>query len=250
MNREEFYKSMMGEADSDYEMYLNTAQLLTAQKDFEALCNQDELQFQIVHQVQELWMKLIAYTLLNIDEYMAAQNTNRVITLFQRVHRIQRNMLEIFSVLETMSPKDYQKIRLQLGNGSGQESPGFSTLHKIAHPLWQTFQTHYLEKRNQTLEEVYNTSYQHSDAYLVAEAMANYDELFQKFRFHHLLLIDRSIGLSAKSLKGRPVTILQNSVHQKLFPALWDIRGQMTDEWGASYGVVRDSLNKKDHEPA
>src|SRR2546422_8504761 len=46
----------------------------------------DELQFQVVHQVEELWMKLIAYTLLDIEEYMAARNTNRILTLFKRVH--------------------------------------------------------------------------------------------------------------------------------------------------------------------
>jgi len=48
------------------------------------LCNADELQFQLVHQIEELWMKLIAFTLLDIDEYLQQENTNRVITLFRR----------------------------------------------------------------------------------------------------------------------------------------------------------------------
>ena len=34
-------------------------------KPFDKFCNKDELQFQVVHQVEELWMKLIAYTLLD-----------------------------------------------------------------------------------------------------------------------------------------------------------------------------------------
>ena len=68
MERETFYAQMAGGSGLDYELYLNTEALLACQKPFSALCNKDELQFQIVHQVEELWMKLIAYTLLDIDE--------------------------------------------------------------------------------------------------------------------------------------------------------------------------------------
>ena len=86
MNREHFYALMSGEGTLDYELYLNTKTLLSCQTKFEELCNKDELQFQLVHQIEELWMKLIAYTLLDIDEYLQQENTNRVITLFRRVH--------------------------------------------------------------------------------------------------------------------------------------------------------------------
>ncbi len=81
MNREQFYAIMGGEGTLDYELYLNTKALLSCQTKFAELCNADELQFQVVHQVEELWMKLIAYTLLDIDEYLQQENTNRVLTL-------------------------------------------------------------------------------------------------------------------------------------------------------------------------
>src|SRR5450755_4250368 len=118
MNREQFYAIMNGEGTLDYELYLNTRALLSCQTKFDELCNADELQFQIVHQVEELWMKLIAYTLLDIDEYLQQENTNRVVTLFRRVHTIQRLMIQQIALLEIMSPKEYQVIRQKLGNGS------------------------------------------------------------------------------------------------------------------------------------
>jgi tryptophan 2,3-dioxygenase len=242
VNREQFYAIMCGEGTLDYELYLNTRALLSCQTKFEELCNADELQFQIVHQVEELWMKLIAYTLLDIDEYLQQENTNRVITLFRRVHATQRLMIEQVALLETMSPKEYQGIRLRLGNGSGQESPGFRVLLKMYQPLWSSFQEHYLDKHGLTLEKVYDTEYSHSDAYVVAEALAEFDELFQKFRHEHMQLIHRTIGIGAKSLKGRPVEILEEGMRQKFFPQLWEIRSQMTDKWGAEYGVKRDPL--------
>lgn len=242
MERDHFYAIMNGEGTLDYEIYLNSKKLLSCQKDFDKFCNPDELQFQIVHQVEELWMKLIGYTLLEVDDFLQQENTNRVLTLLGRVHRAIRLMTDQLGLLETMSPKDYQEIRLQLGHGSGQESPGFRVLLKMHQPLWNSFQKHYLENHGLTVEKIYNSEYSHSDAYVVAEAMAEFDELFQKFRYHHLQLIHRSIGLGAKSLKGRSVELLENGLRTQFFPELWDIRKKMTDMWGAQYGVVRDSI--------
>jgi tryptophan 2,3-dioxygenase len=187
-------------------------------------------------------MKLIGYTLLDIDDYLQQQNTSRVITLFRRVHLSLRLMTEQLALLETMSPKEYQEIRLQLGNGSGQESPGFRCLLKMHPHIWQSFKASYLDKRNQTVEQIYSSKYSHSDAYVVAEALAEYDELFQRFRFVHLQLIQRSIGLGSQSLKGRSVELLNEGLHTRFFPELWEIRHQMTDSWGAQYGRVRDSI--------
>jgi tryptophan 2,3-dioxygenase len=155
---------MSGEGTLDYELYLNTRVLLSCQTKFEELCNADELQFQLVHQIEELWMKLIAFTLLDIDEYLQQENTNRVITLFRRVHRTQRMMIEQVTLLETMSPKEYQDIRKKLGNGSGQESPGFRVLLKMYQPIWNSFKTHYLDKHGLTIEKIYDSEYTHSDA--------------------------------------------------------------------------------------
>jgi len=242
MDRAHFYATMNGEGTLDYELYLNTKALLACQKDFAAFCNHDELQFQTVHQIEELWMKLIGYTLLDVDDFLQQENTNRVLTLFRRVHVALRLMIEQLALLETMSPKEYQEIRLQLGNGSGQESPGFRTILKMPVHLWQSFQTCYLDRHDLTIEKIYNTEYSHSDAYVVAEALAEFDELFQRFRYCHVQLIQRTIGLGAKSLKGRSVDRLAEGQRATFFPELWDIRSQMTDSWGGQYGVVRDSI--------
>jgi tryptophan 2,3-dioxygenase len=242
MNREQFYAIMSGEGTLDYELYLNTKQLLSCQFPYDQLCNADELQFQLVHQVEELWMKLMAYTLLDIDEYLQQQNTNRVITLFRRVHTAQRLMIQQLALLETMSPKEYQEIRKKLGNGSGQESPGFRVLLKMYQPIWNSFKETYLDKHGLTVEKIYDSEYMHGDAYVIAEALAEFDALFQKFRYEHMQLIHRTIGFNSKSLKGRPVEILEDGMRHKFFPELWEIRSAMTDRWGAAYGVKRDSL--------
>lgn len=244
MDREVFYKMMRGETGLDYEVYLNSDDLLACQKPFSELCNKDELQFQIVHQVEELWMKLMAYTLLDIDEYMEKKNTNRVLTLFGRVNFLQSMMVEQLALLESMSPKEYQQIRLALGNGSGQESPGFRVLLRMAPLLWQTYTTHYLKADGKTVESIYDSEYSHCDAYKVAECLAQFDSMFQQFGYRHMQLIARSIGAGANSLKGRSVDLLQAGIRRQFYPELWRIRNTMTDSWGGEYGNVRDALGK------
>lgn len=247
MDRQHYYALMNGPGEKDYELYLNTQQLLACQKDFDQLCNADELQFMIVHQTMELWMKLIAYTLLDVDEYIQARSTNRVLTLMGRVHRALLIMTDTFGMLETMSPSEYQAIRTQLGNGSGQESPGFRTLLTMYEPLWASYKAAYLDADGRTVEDVYHTGYKHDDAYMVAEALVEYDELFHKFRYHHIQLIHRSIGIHAKSLKGRSVELLEHGLRMQFFPELWEIRSKMTDAWGHEYGVVRAPIGHSDN---
>ena len=243
MNRYEYQKIMRGAGDLDYEIYLNTKQLLACQQEPDDLCNPDELQFIIVHQIEELWMKLMATTLLDIDDEIRAGRTLKALTLFRRVHMCQEMMTTQLSLLETMSPKDYQEIRLKLGNGSGQESPGFRVLLKMPADLWQSFEAVYLDGGARTLEQIYDSEYSHDEAYMMAEAFAEFDEQFQKFRNAHMQLIYRSIGVSTNSLKGRPVEILNAGLRQKFFPALWQVRAEMTDRWGGTYGKTRDKLS-------
>lgn len=225
----------------DYGVYLSVDRLLDCQKRVDELCNGDELQFQIVHQVEELWMKLMAYTLVDIDGAMQAGEDMKALTLFDRVHRIQRLMITQMDLLETMSPRDYQEVRLQLGNGSGQESPGFQLLLTLPQELWKTFEARYLKGR--TVRDLYDTGFTHDVAYKLAEAMIEYDELFQKFRAMHIYLIHRSIGMGAASLKGRPIELLNAGTRHRFFPELWDVRWQMTDAWGGTYGKKRDSIS-------
>jgi tryptophan 2,3-dioxygenase len=237
MNKDVYY-SLIEQHDgtTDYEKYLQTKQLLTSQKKLGDLLP-EELQFQIVHQSEELWMKLLAYTLVDIGEYLVKKDTPRIITLFRRVHKIQKTLVDQLSLLETMAPKDYFPIRGLLGKGSGQESPGFKVLMKLAAPLWEEFKKQYLEENNLSLEKIYNSEYNHSEAYLVAEQFIEYDALFQQFLYAHLRLVERSIGPRSTSLKGRSTDALSISASRNFFPELWAIRTEMTEAWAKARQV-------------
>jgi tryptophan 2,3-dioxygenase len=245
MFREKYSKELNNPQMLDYGVYLQCDKLLSCQKPLAELSTHDELQFQLVHQVEELWMKQIIFTLIDVLEKIQLNKSIPILSQMRRVHMIQRLMIQQLDLLETMSPKEYQQIRLQLGNGSGQESPGFVTLLKMPKDIWQLFEKHYLHDRKQTVQDIYDKQFSHCDAYAVAEALIEFDELMQKFRWDHMFLIRRSIGINSNSLKGRPVEVLQNGARQQFFPELWDVRSQMSDTWGQEYGKVRDSISKK-----
>lgn len=120
LDKQDIHQRIEAPVMKDYGVYLAVDRLLDCQKPLAGKLHPDELQFQIVHQVEELWMKLMAFTLAEIDGHMAAGETMRVLSLFDRVNRIMRLMTDQLALLETMSPFDYQAIhsaRQRVGAG-------------------------------------------------------------------------------------------------------------------------------------
>src|SRR5213082_3536443 len=84
---------------SVYERYLRTEELLSLQKPENELVHHDELQFQVVHQVFELWWKETAFELHSIRTLLQQFNLPPALRLLQRVIRIQFVMLENLRML-------------------------------------------------------------------------------------------------------------------------------------------------------
>jgi len=119
--------------------------LLSCQSRYEELCNPDELQFQLVHQIEELWMKLIAYTLLDIDEILATGKYESVITPVPARAPGTKVDERAAGMLETMSRKSIRRFAKRLGNGSGR-SRRIPRAAKMYQPIWNSFKTNYLDK--------------------------------------------------------------------------------------------------------
>ena len=116
---------------TDYEKYIRTEELLSLQKTPEVLSCHDELQFQVVHQAHELYMKLIAHELRFMCRLLEENQVARAVTTLRRIATVQRVLLASVDLLDTMAPIDYMTIRTGLGRGSGQESPGFRTMLRL-----------------------------------------------------------------------------------------------------------------------
>lgn len=125
--------------DMTYSEYLNLNQILTAQN---PLTDQhDEKLFIIIHQVSELWMKLIIHELNSAIEDIKHDDFRMAFKKLARVTNIQNQLINSWSVLATMTPSDYLNFRDSLGNASGFQSYqnrmmeyclGYKTTHALS----------------------------------------------------------------------------------------------------------------------
>src|SRR3954466_12925845 len=162
---------------TDHEKYIRTEELLALQKAPDALTCHDELQFQVVHQAHELYMKLIEHELMFVCTSLGDDQVARAITTLRRIATVQRVLLASVDLLDTMAPTDYMTIRTVLGRGSGQESPGFRTMLKLPGELvWPAF-ARFLERTKITLRQIYDQPHDHHQLFQLCEGLVDYDQL-------------------------------------------------------------------------
>lgn len=214
-------------ATTDYERYIRTDELLALQKRPEELANPDELLFQVIHQTFELWFKVCLADVEQIVRHTGAGHAHRAAQLLRRTVLILGVLTDQLAVLETMTPADYHVIRLSLGRGSGQDSPGFGKMLQIGEPLWTAFQAA-LAQRGTTPFDLQREPDRHYDLFQLMQGLLDLDERFVRWRFCHFQLVRRVIGEEVKSLKGVPAAQLVHGMREYLFPELWAAVNQVT----------------------
>jgi tryptophan 2,3-dioxygenase len=224
---------------TDYEKYLRTEELLALQKPADRLSCHDELQFQIVHQVAELWMKLIEHEIVFMAEQLRAVAVARALRALARVRGIQQLLVEQLALLDTMAPRDYMTIRNALGRGSGQESPGFRRMLQLPDEIWPAV-TELLAKQQVTLRQIYEQPDAHPELFNLCEALLDFDQALQAWRQRHLVLVYRQIGAGTPSLKGKPSELLAEGMKHRFFPSLWLVRDELFAEWTKSHPYGAD----------
>ena len=211
---------------TEYELYLRIPELLSLQKPADKRTHRDELLFQVVHQVEELWMKLM---LDDMEHAIALMDENRLVEACAALRRnaeAARLMTTQMRLIETMTPHSYLSVRKGLGHGSGQESPGFNALLRIAPFLGEAFDR-VLTRYETTALAIHRAPERHPLLLQLAESMFDFDELFQAFRYAHVILVKRIIGAGTPSLKGKPTELLERAMRMQLFPKLWEVREAM-----------------------
>ncbi|MER5443050.1 tryptophan 2,3-dioxygenase family protein [Streptomyces sp. NPDC002790] len=105
-----------------YGGYLKLDQLLGAQTPLSDPPHHDELLFIIQHQTSELWFKLVIHELRYAMARIAADDLAPALKSLARIKHIQRQLLDQWSVLATLTPSEYAQFRGALGHSSGFQS--------------------------------------------------------------------------------------------------------------------------------
>lgn len=226
----------IGEGKTDYEKYLRTLDLLSLQKTPAETVSPDELLFQVTHQASELWMKLMLKELNELVKAMNEDNLWAALRSLRLVHDCQRLLIQQVDLIGShIRIVEYGKIRQVLGQGSGMESPGFNWLLEMAPKLGEAFEQ-LLTRRQISVRQIYTDYHNHLELHTLAEALMDFDDLFHKWRAHHLALVARTIGTESQSLKGLATQVLQKGVKTRFFPELLELRSTLTNESGLAYG--------------
>jgi tryptophan 2,3-dioxygenase len=109
-----------------YGQYLQLEKLLGAQQPLSSQHN--EMVFILVHQVSELWMRLMLHELTAALECIRRDDLDPALKMLARISRTQTQLLTVWDVLSTLTPFEYSAFRNALGRSSGFQSVQYRLL--------------------------------------------------------------------------------------------------------------------------
>ncbi len=116
---------------SSYGDFLQLKTLLNLQETFQDPPEPDELLFLIIHQVSELWLKLMHYQIMQMRDHLSEDRFGPAFKNIDRIKAIQKQLITSWETLLTMTPADYMLFREALGSGSGFQSYGYRQIEFI-----------------------------------------------------------------------------------------------------------------------
>ncbi len=114
-----------------YGDFLQLKTLLNLQKTFQDPAQPDEMLFIIIHQVSELWLKLMHHQLVEVRRFLQQDDFGPAMKNLDRIKAIQRQLIAAWETLLTMTPADYMTFRDALGSSSGFQSYGYRQIEFI-----------------------------------------------------------------------------------------------------------------------
>ncbi len=103
-----------------YGEYLHLDTILSSQNRLSG--HHDEMLFIVIHQVSELWMKLILHELTAAKHAIETGDLSISFKKLARVSEIQNQIIQAWDVLSTLTPAEYLEFRDSLGSSSGFQS--------------------------------------------------------------------------------------------------------------------------------
>ena len=114
-----------------YTNYLKLDRLLELQEPRSRPEEHDELLFIVIHQVYELWFKLLRHELDKIKRDFTANEPFAAIATFKRARTVMKTLVGQLDILETMTPMSFAGFRSRLETASGFQSAQFRALEFV-----------------------------------------------------------------------------------------------------------------------
>lgn len=248
-----------------YSSYLKIDELLGLQAPLSKPVQHDEMLFIVVHQAYELWFKQILFEMKALLHGLKKNNLIHCYRLLHRINEILRLLVQQVGILETMTPVEFNRFRSKLNPASGFQSLQFrelewtggidpeeyKSLEKYS-PEWKSNRVLQSKKPNlrkalfeflktkgfsaapkdrvATICEIYKDP-SHLPIQTLCEHLIEFDELFSLWRFRHVQMVERMIGMKRGTGGSLGVSYLKGTLSKRFFPELWEARTEI----GADY---------------
>ena len=114
-----------------YQSYLKVPELLALQSPLSEPEEHDEMLFIVVHQVYELWFKVVLHELDHVCLLLANGDAPRAAASLKRVLSVLKVLVAQLDILETMTPVEFKSFRDRLESASGFQSAQFRELEFV-----------------------------------------------------------------------------------------------------------------------
>ena len=111
-----------------YSNYLKLDRLLGLQEPKSSPAEHDEMLFIVIHQVYELWFKLLIHEFEQAAREFSANDLFGAIATFKRIRMVMKTLVGQLDILETMTPMSFLTFRDRLESASGFQSWQFREL--------------------------------------------------------------------------------------------------------------------------
>jgi tryptophan 2,3-dioxygenase len=191
--------------------------------------------FIVVHQAFELWFKQELLDLERAAEVLTppGSDAEQALEHLQRVTAIHRLLIQQMALFDHLPPQVFLAFRPYLGTASGSESAQFRAVDKAlglrgsaGSPVYDAFKAA-LDASGMTLVELYRDTSRGGALYRVAEALVDISESFWLLTAAHVRIAERTIGARPGTGGTSGVSYLEEALHAKAFPDLWDVRTRL-----------------------
>ena len=222
----------------------------------------DELLFITIHQVYELWFKLLLHELTTVrDVLLDGSDLWMARHLLRRVEQVEQVLIAQLPVLETMTPQDFLDFRSLLAPASGFQSVQFRELEflsglkdaafldrlrastddererlrrRLDEPtLWEGLLAALAARDlpvgseddvRASLLAVAGDRASYGDLWDVTEGLLTHDELCAQWRAVHATVVERQIGYKPGTGGSTGAAYLRGRRDVRFFPLLWELR--------------------------
>ena len=248
------------DAPLSYNKYLKVRELLELQETLSNPASHDELLFIIIHQTYELWFKQILHELDATIGWMDEGRAFRANHALRAIVGIEKVLVTQIHVLESMAQIGFLEFRDKLNPASGFQSMQFRELEfvsglkderilnsfktdefaferlsgrfgapTLAEAFWSLltkngFSSVTYDERVRSIVEILTHPEKYSDFFLMQDLLIEHDENFALWRSHHVLMVERMLGMKPGNGGSEGLKYLQTTLTKKFFPELWEAR--------------------------